>query len=558
MKNKMLKSMTILVVISILLTFSFTIYLLYDLSHKQMEETVENEAGYVAQALEGYGKGYLGAEVDGISASRITLIGSDGEVLYDSAEDPSQMENHRGRPEVQEAMDKGSGKEIRLSATLGEETFYYALRLSDGNIVRVARTTDSVFAAIKNSIVPLVLIFIIVIAIAIFLTKRQTEHLVAPLNALDLEHPLENDIYEEMSPLLTRINQQNVQIEKQVAALKEKQEEYEAITENMKDGLVVTDRSVILSINKKAAELFHVKKEECLHKNILTLSRNRELKHCLETALSGQHNYKIVELEGRNYQLMGNTVKVDGEIRGAVIFILDVTEKSQSERMRREFSANVSHELKTPLMSISGYAELLMNNMVKTENMQEFAGRIYQEATRLSTLVSDIIKLSKLDEQQDKLPMEEEVDLWSMATDVCWQLQQLAADRNIQIKLEGEPVKVRGNTQVLSEMLYNLCENAVKYNVRDGRVTLGIHPGEKTADITVEDTGIGIPAAEQERIFERFYRVDKSRSQEIEGTGLGLSIVKHSVLLHHGNINLESTVGEGSKITVTLPRCPWE
>lgn len=554
MKKKMLKSITILVIISIILTFSFTIYLLYDQSHKQMEETVQNEAGYVGKALEDYGEDYLGAEVDGISASRITLIGSDGTVLYDSAENPAEMENHKDRPEVQEALNTGSGKEIRLSATLGEETFYYAMRLSDGNIVRIARTTDSVFLVIKNSIVPLVLIFIVVIVIAILLTKRQTEYLVAPLNELDLEHPLDNDIYEEMAPLLTRINQQNVQIEKQVTALKEKQEEYEAITENMKDGLIVTDCSVILSINKKAAELFHVKKEECLHKNILTLSRNQELKRCLELSLEGQCNYKVVELEGRNYQLMGNTVKVDGEIRGAVIFLLDVTEKSQSERMRREFSANVSHELKTPLMSISGYAELMVNNMVKPENMQEFAGRIYQEATRLSTLVADIIKLSKLDEQEDKLPMGEDVDLWSMATDVSWQLQAMAAEKNIQIKLEGEPVKIKGNTQVLSEMMYNLCENAVKYNKQDGKVILGIYPGEDSVNIVVEDTGIGVPAAEQERIFERFYRVDKSRSQEIEGTGLGLSIVKHSVLLHHGNINLESIVGQGSRMTVTLPR----
>lgn len=554
MKKKMLKSMTILVIISILLTFSFTIYLLYDQSHRQMEETVQNEAGYVGKALEDYGEDYLGAEVDGISASRITLIDSGGTVLYDSAENPADMENHKDRPEVKEALTTGSGKEIRLSATLGEETFYYAMRLSDGNIVRIARTTDSVFLAIKNSIVPLVLIFIIVIVIAILLTKRQTENLVAPLNALDLEHPLDNDIYEEMSPLLTRINQQNVQIEKQVTTLKEKQEEYEAITENMKDGLIVTDRSVILSINKKAAELFHVNKEECLHKNILTLSRNQELKHCLELSLEGQYNYKVVELDGRNYQLMGNTVKVDGEIRGAVIFLLDITEKSQSERMRREFSANVSHELKTPLMSISGYAELMVNNMVKPENMQEFAGRIYQEATRLSKLVSDIIKLSKLDEQEDKLPMEEDVDLWSMATDVSWQLQAMAAEKSIQIKLEGEPAKIKGNTQVLSEMMYNLCENALKYNIQGGKVILGIYPGEKNVNIVVEDTGIGIPAAEQERIFERFYRVDKSRSQEIEGTGLGLSIVKHSVLLHHGTINLESVVGQGSKMTVTLPR----
>lgn len=552
MKKKILKSMTVLVVISILLTFAMMVFLLYDQSHKQMEITVENEAGYVKQALEDTGETYLTDRVANISASRITLIDTDGTVLYDSAEDAGAMENHKDRPEIEKAVKTGSGKDIRLSATLGEETFYYALCLANGQVVRVARTTDSVFATIKDCIVPLILIFIVVIVIAVLLTKRQTEHLVAPLNSLDLENPLENDIYEEMSPLLTRINQQNQQIAKQVVTLREKQDEYDAITENMKDGLVVTDKSAILSINKKALELFHIEKEECIHKNILTLSRNQDLKRCLDLALKGQANDRVVELDGRNYQLLGNPVRVDGKIRGAVIFLLDVTEKSQSEKMRREFSANVSHELKTPLMSISGYAELMMNNMVKPENMQEFAGRIYQEATRLSTLVSDIIKLSKLDEQQESIPTEE-VDLWAMATDVSWQLQQMAYEKNIHIKVEGEPVKLQGNSQVLREMIYNLCENAVKYNKDDGKVILGVRSGDQRAIITVEDTGIGIPSAEQERIFERFYRVDKSRSQEIQGTGLGLSIVKHSVLLHHGKIKLDSVVGQGTKITVTIP-----
>lgn len=552
MKKKILKSMIVLVVISILLTFSMMIFLLYDQSHKQMEITVENEAGYVKQALEDTGEGYLTDRVANISASRITFIDTDGTVLYDSAEDIGELGNHKDRPEIEEAVAVGSGKATRLSATLGEETFYYALRLDNGQIVRVARTTDSVFTTIKDCIVPLVLIFIIVIVIAVLLTKGQIEHLVAPLNSLDLEHPLENDIYEEMSPLLTRINQQNQQIARQVVTLREKQDEYDTITENMKDGLVVTDKSAILSINKKALELFHIKKEECVHKNILTLSRNQDLKRCLDLALEGRSNDRVVELEGRNYQLLGNPVRVDGKIRGAVIFLLDVTEKSQSEKMRREFSANVSHELKTPLMSISGYAELMMNNMVKADNMQEFASRIYQEATRLSVLVSDIIKLSKLDEQQESIPVEE-VDLWAMAADVSWQLQQMAGEKNIRIKVEGELVKLQGNSQVLGEMIYNLCENAVKYNNPGGKVILGVRRGDKDAIITVEDTGIGIPAAEQERIFERFYRVDKSRSQEIQGTGLGLSIVKHSVLLHHGEIKLNSVVGKGTKITVTLP-----
>lgn len=553
MKKKILKNMTILIAISMLVMFGLMIILIDQQSRHQMQEMVETEAGYVKLAVEESGISYLSEQTANVSPSRLTLIQADGAVLYDSAEPAGKMENHKERPEVKEALEKGNGKSTRLSSTMGEVTYYYALRLSDGNVLRVARTTDSVLITIRNSLIPLLLIFVGVLALAVLLTKRQTEHLVKPLNCLDLEHPLENDVYEEISPLLTRINQQNHQIAQQVETLKEKQDEYDTITENMQDGLIVTDKTEILSINKKALGLFHIKKKECIHKNILTLSRNQDLKVCLDLALQGQSNNRVVEMEGGNYQFLGNPVRVDQEIRGAVIFILDVTQKAQNEKIRREFTANVSHELKTPLMSISGYAELIMNHMVSAENTPEFAGRIYQEANRLSTLVADIIKLSRLDEQEDALPMEDEVDLWMMANDVNWQLQQKAEERNITVKLKGESVKIRGNRQLLSEIVYNLVDNAIKYNVENGKVHIHVHRKGDRVEFVVKDTGVGIAAADRERVFERFYRVDKSRSREIEGTGLGLSIVKHGVAMHKGEIKVDSALGKGTKITVLFP-----
>lgn len=553
MKKKILKNMTILIAISMLVMFGLMIILIDQQSRQNMQEMVQTEAGYVKLAVEDSGPLYLSEQTANVSPSRLTLIQADGAVLYDSAEPAGKMENHRERPEVEDALEKGVGKSTRLSSTMGEVTYYYALKLSNGNVLRVARTTESVFITIRNSLFPLFLVFVCVLAIAVLLTRRQTENLVKPLNGLDLEHPLENDVYEEISPLLTRINQQNHQIAQQLETLKEKQDEYDTITENMQDGLIVTDKTEILSINKKALQLFHIKKKECLHKNILNFSRNEDLKSCLDLALQGQSNNRVVEMEGGNYQFLGNPVHVDNEIRGAVIFILDVTQKVQNEKMRREFTGNVSHELKTPLMSISGYAELIMNNMVSAERIPEFAGRIHQEANRLSTLVADILKLSRLDEQEDQLPMEEEIDLWMIANDVGRRLQQKAEERNISVKIKGESVKIRGNRQILNEIVYNLADNAIKYNVEDGKVRIQICRKDTHAEIEVKDSGRGIPAADKERIFERFYRVDKSRSQKTEGTGLGLSIVKHGVALHGGEIKVDSALGKGTKIKVLFP-----
>ena len=351
-----------------------------------------------------------------------------------------------------------------------------------------------------------------------------------------------------MSPLLGRIHQQQKQIQQQMEELRHNQEEYLAITEYMKDGLIVTNQSVVLSINRSAQNLFDVTAEECINHNIVTVSRNEQLKEALDHALEGSSEERMLEINGRVYQLLANPVRVDRVVSGAVILVLDVTEKQKAEVMRREFSANVSHELKTPLMSISGYAEIIENNMVKPEDIPKFAGRIHSEASRLSSLVEDIIKLSRLDENDQSIPMEE-VDLMQICRDVEGHLSIRAKEQQVKMTLRGERCRIKGARQVLYEMIYNLCDNAIKYNRRDGEVEVTVSRGRNgRAVVSVADTGIGIAKEDQERIFERFYRVDKSHSRETGGTGLGLSIVKHGAILHDAKIKIESTLGTGKKI----------
>lgn len=552
MKKRILKTLAFSIAISILVTFVFLLFLMYRQEDSQKKESVKNEAAYLELAMKKSGNDFLDESVGNATSTRITLIDEDGTILFDSVEEPETMENHADRPEIKEALERGRGEETRLSATLGEVTYYYAVRLESGEVLRVSTTSETILVTIKDSIVPLTLIFIVLFIPAVLLANRHTKRMVEPMNDLNLESPLENEVYEELSPLLHRIDKQNKQINVQVKELKEKQEEYLAITENMKDGLIVTSQSSILSINRAAAELFHINKEDCLQKNILTLSRNVNMKECLEEALAGRHSSKMILLKNKNYQLIGNPVRVDAVIKGAVIFVLDVTEKAAAEQMRREFSANVSHELKTPLMSIMGYAELMVNHMVKPADMDEFANRIYKESKRLADLVADIIKLSRLDEEEHPLIMEE-VDLWSVAEDVREHLSAAAEKKKVHIRMEGRPVKVSGNPQMVYEILYNLCDNAIKYNKEDGKVKIILDRKDRTARMSVSDTGIGIPKEEQERIFERFYRVDKSRSRQEGGTGLGLSIVKHGVMIHKGNIVVESEPGQGTVITVELP-----
>lgn len=552
MRKKIYQNTSILLGFTVVLSFVVILWVYYGQFSRQVEIGIKNEAQYIKTAIEDIGVSYLTEEVGNATSTRLSLIGADGEVLYDSVKDSQTMENHANRPEIKEAIQKGFGESRRLSTTLGEQTFYYALRINDGSVIRVAFVTDSIFMTFTSSILIIVLLMLVVLGIALFLSNIQIKKLVKPINNLNLEQPLENEVYEELTPLLRRINKQNQLIKEQVKKLKTYHEEYMAITENMKDGMIITNQSVVLGMNKAALDMFQVTSEECVHKNIITVSRSMVLKEAVDKALRGDPNENIIELNGKIFQLLANPVTIHDSHMGAVILLLDVTEKQKVENLRREFSANVSHELKTPLMSISGYAELIKNHMVKEADIPEFASRIYSEATRLTTLVEDIIKLSRLDEKHHQMK-KEMVDLNALTTEVCTSLQIQANKRGITLELEGQPARLLGVKQVLYEMIFNLVDNAIKYNNTNGKVEVVIKNLGNNIEWEVKDNGIGIPEEEHDRIFERFYRVDKSHSRETGGTGLGLSIVKHGAILHNGTVKVQSKLGKGTTITIEFP-----
>lgn len=549
MKRRIFRNMVLLVVTAIVFTFLSMSWFLYSNLSEQMQMNVKDECRIMAYAVNTYGEEYI-EKAGTRTKSRVTLIGADGTVKFDSTEEASSMENHSGRPEFEKAVKNGSAQLSRYSDTLRTQTYYYAIRLENGDVLRTATTSDSVFTFIFSGMAGVILLILVILVLTMLFAKRMTRQLVEPMNHLDLEHPMENVAYDELEPLLKRIDQQQIKIREQVDQMKQNQEEYMTITEYMKDGLIVTNQSEVLSINRSAQELFDVTAKECVNHNIITVSRNQELKEALDEALTGKANERLLEVQGRTYQLLANPVRVNNQISGAVILVLDVTEKQKAETMRKEFSANVSHELKTPLMSISGYAEIIENNMVKPEDIPKFAGRIHSEASRLSSLVEDIIKLSRLDES-DKSILMEDVELYQLCKDVEGQMMLRAKERNVRLSVEGSPVIVHGAKQVLYEMVYNLCDNAIKYNKNDGSVKISVGTGkDRHAVIRVEDTGIGIPKEEQQRVFERFYRVDKSHSRATGGTGLGLSIVKHGAILHDAKITIESTLDVGTVIMI--------
>lgn len=554
MNRRLFKSMSLVVCISIIISYILIAFLMYSQFFKGMKNEIKNEASYVKIAMDMVGEDYL-KEIDKQSpSSRFTLINLKGEVIFDSKEEKSKMANHLDRPEILQAIKNGVGQDVRLSQTLGEQTFYYAVKLNNNSILRVANTVDSVFVSMSNSLPFIMIIFLLVLCIAMIIAKIETKRFITPINKLDLENPLENDVYDELTPLLNRIHKQNNQINQQIEKLKERHEEFIAITENMQEGLILLDKNEnILSINNMALTLFQVKAEDCMYQHILKLSRNTELQQVVGKAFEGSSYDKIVKLKNRYFSLMSNAVIIEGEQKGIVILILDVTEKQKSEKMRREFSANVSHELKTPLMSICGYAEIIKNNMVKNEDIPEFASRIYNESNRLTNLVEDIIKISKLDESSEELKFEE-VDLFQVTQNVCENLSQYAVKNHVSVKIKGEHVKILGVERILNETIYNLCNNAIKYNKENGNVLIEIVEKNKSIQLIVSDTGIGIPKSAQERIFERFYRVDKSHSRNIDGTGLGLSIVKHGVTVHKANIQVKSEIDKGTSIKIIFKK----
>jgi len=554
MKRRIFLSMCLLAILTVLLSSMLTFVVMYRQIFDIMQREIEKEASYIAASLETTEDPRLFLHSVSTKAHRITLIADDGTVLFDSIEKAENMENHKGRPEVSAALKSGIGKSVRLSRTLGKQTFYCAVLLKNGMVLRVANVMDSVYSAILSFVPYILCIIAVTFALALLIANRETKKIVEPINALNLQNPMSNDVYDELSPLLIRIAQQNKQIENQMHTLKEKHEEFNAITENMSEGLILlNEKADILSVNKSAIRIFGGHdSSNYLHRNILTLSRNLTLRAAVKKALEGDHCEEILEMGDRHYQLTTNPVWVNGRVKGAVVLILDITEKRAAEQIRREFSANVSHELKTPLTSILGYAEIIKNGMVKIEDIPGFAERIYNEANHLIALIDDIIRLSRLDEDNIDIPRKR-VNLLELSKRVCARLEPQAREKSVIVSVSGQNGFVFGVEEILEQMIYNLCDNAIKYNKENGRVDVNISQSAKEVVLTVSDTGIGIPKEHQNRVFERFYRVDKSRSNRTSGTGLGLSIVKHVAMHHNARIELESQPGHGTTIRIIFP-----
>ena len=533
------------IVIILLSTVLFCTVLLRHYTTRVFDE-LEMEAALAAQGVELEGTAYLeGLHPD----NRITWISGDGSVLYDSQADPGSMENHLQREEIQEALSGRVGEASRYSDTLATRTLYVALALSDGSVLRVASDQSSVVSLVLELIPSLLVVLALTIALGAFLAYRLSRAIIRPILSLDLTHPEDCDTYEELTPLLRRIHTQSETIQRQMEELEQQRSEFTAITENMSEGFLLMDsRTNLLSCNSSALRLLDAP-EAKIGESVLHLSRAEGFRRVVDEALQGQHSEALLEREDKCYQLLANCVKRDDQVVGAVIAILDVTERESREALRREFTANVSHELKTPLTSISGFAELMKAGAVPPETVPEFAGDIYREAQRLITLVEDIIHLSQLDEGM--APMERgQVDLFGVVRDVVQRLTPAAEKAGVTITLTGGETMVEGVRQVLDEMAANLVDNAVKYNRPGGSVAVAVEMAEGKPRLTVRDTGIGIPAVHQERVFERFYRVDKSHSKEVGGTGLGLSIVKHAAAYHNASVTLESAEGVGTTVTV--------
>ncbi len=543
-RNSMAVAVTVMV-----LSIALFMGMLYQHFTDQIMEELQTETQLVAQGVEVEGLNYLqGME----SRNRITWVAGDGTVLYDSQADASKMENHADREEIRQALENESGTAQRYSATLAQQTLYAAQRLSDGSVIRMASAQQTVVVVLLSMIQPILLILGIALIISAVLASRMTRGIIRPIVSLDLEHPENCDTYQELVPLLTRVKRQNETIQRQMAQLSQQQQEFSALTENMSEGFLLLDRrGRVLSYNSGALSQLGAQPPKG-EVNVLVLNRSEGFQRAVDDALEGRKSCQMIHQGGRWCQVLANPVLRDGEQAGVVMVLLDVTEQEQREELRREFTANVSHELKTPLTAISGIAEIMRGGMVKPEDIEDFAGDIYQEAQRLIALVEDIIRLSRLDEGEGGLERED-VDLLKLSDQVVHRLEPAARKQDVALKVTGRSVKVHGVASVLEEMLYNLCDNAIKYNKPGGRVTVTVDYLGQDAQVQVEDTGIGIPQEDQSRVFERFYRVDKSHSKEIGGTGLGLSIVKHGAALHDGQVRLESTPGRGTKVTLVMP-----
>ena len=548
MTNKIFRSIVSVAMVVLVASLFIASSFLYDYFNRSQVNQLKEELSLVAENVDKVGTEYF--ENFDSSIFRFTLVSSDGSVLYDSQAKAGEMENHLEREEISEALKDGSGSSARYSSTLTERTFYEATRLENGNVLRISVSQITVGALILGMLPAICAIILISVVVALIMSHKMATAIVKPLNKLDLENPTEIETYEELTPILTKINKQHKQITRQMQDLRRMSDEFEQITNSMNEGLVLLDdKGATLSINAAAKTLFGVD-SDVVGRNFLTVDRSADMRHAIEKALKGKHGEFREERNGNEYQFVVNRTESEGKTVGVVILCFDVTETAFAERNRKEFTANVSHELKTPLQSIIGSAELLENGLVKPEDTERFVGNIKKEASRLVALINDIIRLSQLDE--DSEPATESVDLYELSKEVVEALSASAAKRQVNLELKGESCVIKGIRRYLYEIIYNLCDNAIRYNKENGKVVIDVSQKDGNTVLSVTDTGIGIPVEHQSRIFERFYRVDKSHSKETGGTGLGLSIVKHAVGYHDGTIKLDSKVNEGTVITVTF------
>lgn len=551
MTKKIFASILSVAIVVMLLCVACISYVIYGYFGEIIRNELKNEADIISQEIE-RDNTYL-TNMQSFE-NRVTLVGEDGTVLYDSQADETAMENHADREEIKQAVQNGEAWVTRYSDTLSTQTIYYAKELSDGSVLRIAQEQSMVTFLLKGILAPLIVIVIVTIIIAVILSRIISKKIVTPINELDLDEKEMEEPYPELAPLVTKIRQQNNRIRTQLAEMEREQKEFKDITENMSEGFLLIDKNMdVLSYNSAAIKLLSEGEDKGAPDTAFELNRSKSFRTAVEESLEGIHSQQLLETEGRCYNIMANPVSEHGNIVGAVIVVVDVTEKEQRDRLRREFTSNVSHELKTPLTTIYGVSDMMAEGIVKPADVKSFGRNIKDESGRMIGLIDDILKLSKLDEEY--VPDETaEVDLYSISRNVIERLKEKAEENGIKMYLEGESAKIKGIPSLCDEIVYNLCENAIKYNKEKGSVTVCVKNLREGVELSVEDTGIGIPFEYRERIFERFFRVDKSHCQEVDGTGLGLSIVKHAVHRLGGTIDVDSVEGAGTKMIVKFPR----
>ncbi len=551
MEKKIFRSIIIVAFCVLVISMIFIMQVLYTHVEKNVSDELEENGNFIGAAVENEGLDYLENLKE--SDVRITYINKKGKVLYDNRTDFHKMGNHKNRKEVKAAFKKGEGKSSRLSMTLSIKTLYYAKLLDNGNVIRVAVKQSSPFLLLLSLFQPILVIIAAILIVASIKASNVAKKIVEPINAINLDEPEENDVYDEITPLLVKISKQSVQLQRQIREAKQKQAEFITITENMNEGILIIDTKYeVLSYNKAVVDLFTdgIVPES---KSVFAFNRSEDFRSIIKASLRGEGKVEVLEIKERSYEIISNPVYENESVIGAVVLVMDVTEKVKRDNLRREFTANVSHELKTPLTSISGFAEIMKTGMVKNEDMPDMANSIYEEAQRLVVLVNDIIKLSELDEASITYE-NEKINLHELLVEIQERLKTVIEKKNIQFYIDEKDIVLDAPKQVVSEVVYNLCDNAIKYNHQGGLVDVSLSETDAYVKICVKDNGIGIAHTHQNRIFERFYRVDKSHSKEVGGTGLGLSIVKHDVNYLDGSIEIESNLGEGTTIVVNIPK----